>query len=50
MTGPSSRRALVLVPIVLITTILGVGCTIPTEDQPQPVNREQTSTTVPTNP
>ncbi len=42
----------VLAPVIAAVTVAAIAaaCGIPTEDQPQPINREQTTTTVASNP
>lgn len=39
------RRSVAAVALVALGAVVAASCTIPTEDQPQPINREQTTTT-----
>lgn len=50
MSSKSLRR--VLAPVIAAASLAAIvtACGIPTEDQPQPINREQTTTTVAANP
>ena len=44
------RRVVAVVALVVTGALVIGACSIPTEDQPQQINREQTTTTVATNP
>ena len=40
------RRLIAVIALTSGLTAAVAACSIPTEDQPQPINREQTTTTV----
>jgi hypothetical protein len=46
MSTHSLRRLVSLVALIVGLSSVVAACSIPTEDQPQPVNREQSTTTV----
>jgi hypothetical protein len=46
MSTHSLRRLIGLTALIVGLSPIVVACSIPTEDQPQPVNREQSTTTV----
>lgn len=46
MTLRRVRRSIATVALAGLVAITIASCTIPTEDQPQPINREQTTTSV----
>jgi hypothetical protein len=46
MSTHSLRRFVSLAALIVGLSSVVAACSIPTEDQPQPVNREQSTTTV----
>ena len=46
MSARPLRRLVCLTALVVGLSPIIAACSIPTEDQPQPVNREQSTTTV----
>jgi hypothetical protein len=50
MSTHSLRRLVSLTALIVGLSPIVAACGIPTEDQPQPVNREQSTTTVTASP